>query len=106
MTLTDPVIRSACTKYTIDRGLPSAFLYAELLRRALELVCGITLRWTVLRGRSVQIGSNRSGDRGPLFSIGGVRSIVDASGSRGVRWGRPEKMGRLSIVTTAAASVV
>ena len=102
MTLIERVIRSAGRNYTIDRDLPSAFLYGELFRRALELLRGIiTFRRTVFRGRSVQIRYKRNLDPGPLSSIG-AGSIVDASGSRGVRLGRGAKIGRRSIVTTTS----
>jgi acetyltransferase-like isoleucine patch superfamily enzyme len=101
MSLIERVIKSAGRNYTIDDDLPPAFLYGELFRRGPELLRGIiTFRRTVFRGRSVQIRYKRNLDLGPLSSIG-AGSIVDASGSRGVRLSRGAKIGRRSIVTTS-----
>jgi hypothetical protein len=101
MTLIERVIKSAGRNYTIDDDLPPAFLYGELFRRGLELLRGIiTFRRTVFRGGSVQIRYKRNLDLGPLSPIG-AGSIVDASGSRGVRLSRGAKIGRRSIVTTS-----
>ena len=102
MTLIERVIRSAGRNYTIDNDLPAAFIYGELFRRGIELVRGIiTFRRMVFRGRSVQIRYKRNLQLGPLSSIG-AGSIVDASGSRGVKMGRGAKIGRRSIVTTTS----
>jgi acetyltransferase-like isoleucine patch superfamily enzyme len=102
MTLIERVIRRAGRNYRIDNNLPAEFLYGELFRRGVELIRGIiTLRRTVFRGRSVQIRYKRNLHPGPLSSIGSG-SIVDASGSRGVRLGRGAKIGRRSIVTTTS----
>jgi UDP-3-O-[3-hydroxymyristoyl] glucosamine N-acyltransferase len=102
MTLVERVIKSAGRNYTIDDDLPPAFLYGELFRRGLELLRGvITFRRMMFRGRCVQIRYKRNLHPASLSSIG-AGSIVDASGSRGVRLGRGAKIGRRSIVTTTS----
>lgn len=95
-------LRSAGRLYEIDDEIPSTFLYGEVLRRGLELVRGaITLRRMAFRGAGVRIRCKHSLHSG-FYSALGAGSIIDASGSRGVRLDRGAKIGRRSIVTTTS----
>lgn len=102
MTLIERVIRSAGRSYEVDPDIPRTFLYGEMARRGIELSRGVlTLRATVFRGRGVRLRCKRNLTAAPLSAIG-AESIIDASGTRGVRLGRGAKLGRRCIVTTTS----
>lgn len=102
MALVERVMKDAGRTYSIDPEVPRSFLFGEYLRRAVQLLRGIiTLRRRVFRGAGVRIMCKRNLDPAPLATIG-AGSIIDASGTRGVRLGRGAKLGRRVIVTSTS----
>ncbi|MGE2735308.1 acyltransferase [Mycolicibacterium vaccae] len=102
MTLIDRVIKEAGRTYTIDPEVPRTFLIGEYARRACHLLRGVvTLRRKMFRGPGVRIMCKRNLDAAALSTIG-AGTVIDASGTRGVRLGRGAKIGRRAIVTTTS----
>jgi acetyltransferase-like isoleucine patch superfamily enzyme len=102
MSLVDHVIKQSGRNFAVDAEIPRSFLYAQYAARASQLLRGLlTLRRRVFRGRSVQVMCKRNLLAGHFATLG-AGSIIDASGTRGVRLGRGAKIGRRSIVTTTS----
>jgi len=100
--LVERALRSAGRGYDVAEDLPRSFLYGTLFRRGLDLVRGlITLRHAVFRGPGVKVQCKANLRAAPFATLGAT-SIIDASGTRGVRLGRGAKIGRRSIVTTTS----
>lgn len=102
MTLAERVMRHSGRTFAIGEDVPRTYLFGEYLRRGAQLLRGlITLRRMVFRGSGVRIMCKWNLDAQPLSTIG-ADSIVDASGSRGVRLGRGSKIGRRCIVMSTS----
>jgi NDP-sugar pyrophosphorylase family protein len=102
MTLVERVMKDAGRTYTIDPDIPRSFLFGQYARRAVQLLRGLlTLRCKTFRGSRVRILCKRNLVVAPLSAIG-EGSVIDASGTRGVRLGRGAKLGRGVTVTTTS----